>query len=76
MGQVSAGDDHGLSSQRINGLRKDRSQFIVVGEWKSGKADTHDLPAFIFIPYKPQRHHRAMIEFRFLLPQRAAGEVL
>ena len=76
MGQVSTSDDHCLSSQFFDRTGKDHSQFIVVGEWKSGKADTHDLPAFIFIPYKPQRHHRAMIEFRFLLPQCAAGEVL
>ena len=74
--KVPACDQHRPRSGVLDGSGDQLPQPVMVAERQSGQTDAYKLPARIFLPDEPQRHHRAVIERRVPLAERARGEIL
>ena len=65
--QIPARHEHGPPAALLHCLRNDLPQAVVIRERQAGQADPQDPAAAVFFPDEPERHHRAVIQFRIPL---------
>ena len=76
VGKIAAGHVNYPAARFLRRLPDHLPQPVVVLQGQAGKPDAHQLEIGISLPDEIQRHHHAVIQFRFPLPLGPRGEAV